>query len=220
MSDEIRPIGKENHSLNFVPKIEGAKVRDDKLNCPHCLTVNGKIVPDHVPTEYSTKTKQVYEGEATPSQFGITHCENCNSYTIWKQREGVLSPLNQNEVANKKNIPEEIQKTFNDAISIKEKQPDKAAKLLLYSIKALNVHICGSEKCNFENMITNFEHSIPVHEHDRLLNPIRDMLSNIVFHQDPSADKHKLLNSLISLFNFMVLLENPDKKRPKKKIDV
>ncbi len=222
MSDDIRPIGKENHFLYHVSKVEGSNVRDDKLNCPHCLTVNGKIVPDNTPKDYSSKTKQIYEGEvaASQSQFGITKCVNCNNYTVWKQTEGVLSPIDHDKVINNKNVPEEVQKTFNEGLSIKDKQPDKAAELILYSIKLLNIHICGHEKCNFENMITDFERSIPVHDHDRLLAPVRDMLSSIIFHQDPSADKYKLLNSLISLFNFMVLLDGTDKTKPKKKLDV
>ncbi len=218
MSDDIRPIGKENHFLYNVPKVDGAKVRDDKLNCPHCLTVNGKIVPDHVSQSYSQNTKQIYEGEAKTPPFGFAKCENCNNYTMWQRtKEGAASAVNQNEIA--KNIPQEIQKTFNEAINLRDKQPDKAAELLLYSIKSLNVHLCGHEKCNFDQMITTFEHAIPTHEHARLLYPIKDILNNIIFHQNSSGDKQKLLNDLISLYNFIALTNNP-KGKPKKKIDI
>ncbi len=72
--------------------------------------------------------------------LNISHCYNCNNFSIWKGPV-LLSPTARVGVNPNPDLPEDIIKDFNEARSIVEISPRGAAALLRLCIQKLCIHL-------------------------------------------------------------------------------
>ncbi len=176
------------------------------FTCPHCGVLARQYPFSAAPSFNSTAEQHGY----SEHPICTTICENCGKVCIW-HKDMMIYPNRGSAPQPNPDMPEEVNKDYEEAASISIQSPRGAAALLRLAIQKLVVYLGGKGKNINEDIALLVRNGLP-EKVQQALDVVRVVGNNAVHPGQIETDDPEVVGNLFSLANviteYMISMPN------------